>query len=78
MQGVPLISEKRSQIDFNWDKIRDVTQTSTWKRKWLKTQIVNYINGDIKMDEIDMIKEILEEQIILLNLLLMENKNEMR
>jgi hypothetical protein len=30
------------------------------------------------MDEIDMIKEILEEQIILLNLLLMENKNEMR
>ena len=29
------------------------------------------------MDEIDMIKEILEEQIILLNLLLMENKNEM-
>ena len=23
--GVPLISEKRSQIDFNGDKIRDVT-----------------------------------------------------
>ena len=30
------------------------------------------------MDEIDTTKEILEEQIILLNLLLMENKNEMR
>jgi len=30
------------------------------------------------MDEIDTMKEILEEQIILLNLLLMENKNEMR
>jgi len=29
------------------------------------------------MDEIDTMKEILEEQIILLNLLLMENKNEM-
>ncbi len=29
------------------------------------------------MDEIDTIKEILEEQIILLNLLLRENKNEM-
>ena len=42
-----------------------------------KTQIVNYIIGDIKMDEIDTMKEILEEQIILLNLLLMENKNEM-
>jgi len=27
------------------------------------------------MDEIDTIKELLEEQIILLNLLLMENKN---
>jgi hypothetical protein len=43
------------------------------KRNALKTQIVNYINGDIKMDEIDTMKEILEEQIILLNLLLMEN-----
>lgn len=30
------------------------------------------------MDEIDTMKEILEEQIILLNLLLMGNKNEMR
>ena len=29
------------------------------------------------MDEIDTMKEILEEQIILLNLLLMENKTEM-
>jgi len=29
------------------------------------------------MDEIDTMKEILEEQIILLNLLLRENKNEM-
>ena len=29
------------------------------------------------MDEIDTMKEILEEQIILLNLLLMEDKNEM-
>jgi len=48
------------------------------KRNALKTQIENYINGDIKMDEIDTMKEILEEQIILLNLLLMENKNEMR
>jgi hypothetical protein len=48
------------------------------KRNALKTQIENYINGDIKMDEIDAMKEILEEQIILLNLLLMVNKNEMR
>jgi len=36
-------------------------------------RIENYINGDIIMDEIDTIKELLEEQIILLNLLLMEN-----
>ena len=49
----------------------------TWLQRetLLKRNIENYINGDIKMDEIDTIKELLEEQIILLNLLLRENKN---
>ena len=74
-----LESLRIAQIDRESTLVFSRSYITFLERNGLKTQIVNYINGDIKMDEIlYTMKEILEEQIILLNLLLMENKNEMR